>query len=199
MIDKGSNKLIFEKKLINGTSEQWHLKQIIDVNNNTTTLSFLSNNNLFYINKVTDSAGSAVTINWNASGRIGSIVDQNGDTINYVYDTAFNLTTIKYIDAKQVEYQYDGNSYMTRAKDTDTSCIYYTYKPGNPYRVSSVQEYGIKYFNTQNVEVRDPGNNLNFDYGNNATIITDSKGYGNTYTFNNQGNLVSIGDFRKNN
>lgn len=199
MVDKGSNKLIFEKKLINGTSEQWHLKQIIDVNNNTTTLSFLSNNNLFYINKVTDSAGSAVTINWNASGRIGSIVDQNGDTINYVYDTAFNLTTIKYIDGKQVEYQYDGNSYMTRAKDTDTSCIYYTYKPGNPYRVNSVQECGIKYFITQGVEVRDPGNNLNFDYGNNATIITDSKGYGNTYTFNNQGNLVSIGDFRKNN
>lgn len=188
MTDKGSNKLLFEKKVVNG-ADLWHLKEITDASNNKITITFLPNYpNNFYIYKVTDAPGSTLTLSW-ANGNLISIVDQNNKKTSYTYDGNKNLTTITYPDNNKSTYTYNSNFLITSIKNFDNSRIDYGYYNSAPYRVNTVKEY------SSSGEI---GNGLNFTYGSNETVIKDLKGNSNTYTFSNIGHAVSISDFGNN-
>lgn len=185
MTDKGGNKLIFEKRIVNST-ELWHLREIIDSGNRKTTISFIqAYPNNFYIDKITDTAGSEIKFNW-SNFKLDSIVDQDNKVLFYRYDENVNLTNIVYPDSKQATYTYNGSSFLTSVKNVDNSHIDYEYYSNMPYRIKTIREYST---------ANELGNSLSLTYGENTTTFTDNKNNSNTYNFSDLGNITSVVDF----
>lgn len=164
----------------------WFLNEIKDSNGNKITLTLQSD---YYIGvkitKVTDGAGNYLTLNYGE--RLNSITDMAGRVIKYTY-TNGQLTKIEYPDAKVTNYEYGANSLLTKAKNIDNSYLTYEYYSDKANRVKAIKEYST---------AGAIGNTLSITYGNNTTTFTDNKGYKNTYSFNNVGQTISIGDFGK--
>lgn len=69
------------------------LKDIKDLNGNTTTLGYTGTPSMTTLSTVTDSAGNVLTIGYNSGNRINSVTDSSGRTYGMTYSSG-NLVTV---------------------------------------------------------------------------------------------------------
>lgn len=186
--DKGKNESKFEKI---GNLSYWHLKQIKDTNGNTINIDFDTTNSINYnyyiIKRITDGAGDAINLSY-TNGKLSTITDVQGRTINYIYNSNGNLVTIRYPDDKQSSYTYNTNNKLSSVKNIDNAKLEYEYYPEKTSRIKSIKEYS----NSNKL-----GNAIYVNYNNSITTFTDDKGFSNNITFNDWGQAISISDFGK--
>jgi len=113
IIKNGNN--TYTRTFKNGIKQQFdssgRLTAIIDRNNNTTTLSYGSNNLI-----ITDKNNRTTTITF-TDGKITAITDHAGKTYNIGYDTNGMLATISFSGNVLWQYTYDSSGRMTGRKD----------------------------------------------------------------------------------
>jgi YD repeat-containing protein len=98
-----------------------YLTQIIDRNNNTTTLTYDASNRLM---QVTDAAGRSLTFNYltSTSKQVLTVQDSVGVIATYAYDGNSRLTRVSYPDTF-IGYNYDGNSLLTSVVDANSKVL----------------------------------------------------------------------------
>lgn len=165
--DKSDQKLIF--------NEAGYLVKVKDSNSNTLTITYADDK----ISKITDGAGKVLTLAYDTSGNLASVVSPDG-TKTFTY-TNGDLTTITDIDSKTVTFTYSSHL-LTKAQNIDGYSMNYTYTSSVPAKVASVAE---KSGSTA-------GQSITIAYDDNTTTFTDHLGRSEFYTFNNAGNTTTI-------
>ncbi len=151
-----------------------------------------------------DSNGNALSVNYNSSGQVASIVDganrttalsysggrlasidsPDGLDVRFGYDSAGRLTGITYADSKASSYTYDADGNLTAVENYDGYKVQYGYTSAAPYRVIRIAEYAGS----------TAGGSLAISHGWNSTSFTDNAGRKSIYQFNNHGQTVAIRD-----
>lgn len=181
----GSYTIRDEKDNIMNFSVSGLLTSIKDSNGNTLTIGYTGNN----ITSVTDGAGRKTVLEVdNATKKLNAIVDPSGRRTSLYYNTASQLDYIIYPDGVVTDFEYfEGNNHMKNVKNFDNTKITYQYTPVQPYRIKKVLE--------TNSAAGTLGKELNVDYKDNTTVLTDHEGRKTTYQFNDYGNTVGILDY----
>lgn len=145
------------------------LIDIVDNNGNTISLTYTGN----YLTKVTDSSGRALTLTYDAAGRIVSITDPIGRTIRYTYDEKGNL--IRFSDAMggEFSYTYDEKHRMTSITNPRGSTMHNIYDADG--RVTSQSNAMAAVYS------------YNYDIDKRMTTETDPLGRKHIYTFDTRG------------
>ena len=170
---------------------QGRLDKIVDTNNNTTTISYLTDGN---INSITDASGRQVIFSY-LSGKLYRITGNDITTVEYAY-SGNNLTAFRFLDAtgailQQTIYGYDVNNFMISITDGEgnvTGLTYYTVAPlgrrvktiENKLTISGVQQSLITNYSYQ----------ISTDGV--ITAITDPKDYVTEYETNNMGEVIRV-------
>lgn len=165
-------------------NDRWQLYEIEDANKEKITINFDGSGN---ITSVIDASGATLYLEYN-NGKLTAIKDLDGRRTEYFYNGNGNLVQIKYPDGKSSWYEYDYLNLLTKAQNIDNSYFLYDYYRQKVNRVKNIKQYGNN---------NEEGASLEINYENNTTKFTNEEGYTNVYTFNNSGKNISIGDFGK--
>ncbi len=135
---------------------------------------------------LTDGAGRVTTLGYDNNGVLLSITDPSDRSTWFSYDTQSyqKLIRITYPDGKVTNFTYDSNYRLTEATNFDGTKLTYNYYSNSPNRVKKVVESNGDLI----------GEELNFEYGNNVTTMTNYNGRKNIYQFNNSGKTVCVLD-----
>lgn len=167
--DKFGNYKVFSK-----IGNIYYLTKIVDLNNNQIIISYIDTK----ISSITDANGQQISINYQDSSiTITSPVNTSVLTLNNN-----KLTKIE-DNFGTVFINYNSNNIINLITDINGKKIGLEYYEMIPYRVKKVLEYSTS---------NEVGKTLSFNYGFEATQVTNNKGICNTYTFNESGNTVSI-------
>ena len=177
----GSTKTIQDKignqLIFNGAGQ---LYQVKDCNGNTLTINYNSSGQ---ISTIVDGANRTTTLSY-TNGKLASIDSPDGLDLSYNYNSAGRLTGITYADNKQSAYTYDANGNLVVAQNHDGYKVEYGYTGAAPYRVVNICEYAGS----------TEGGSLTISHGWNSTTFTDNQDRKSIYQFNNHGQTVSIRD-----
>jgi RHS repeat-associated protein len=169
---------------IPGFSNLAGLAAITDRNGNTVTLT--RGTGLFdrRILQITEPAGRAFTLTYDASNRIASVTDPIGRVVQYAYDAQGRLDTVTDPAGGTTSYTYDANhriltitdprniTFLTNEYDTNGRVIRQTQADGGGWQFAYALEGTVV---TQ-------------------TTLTDPRGNPTTYRFNSQGFTLSTTD-----
>lgn len=97
------------------------LTEILDRNNNATTLTYDSNGRL---TTVTDAAGRHLYYSYGPSTfLVSSVTSDFGESVSYSYDSQGRLSQVTEPDGSIFSYQYDSNSFITAVLDANGKVI----------------------------------------------------------------------------
>ena len=116
---------------------------------------------------VTDKNGT-ITRTYDKLNRVEKYIDVNGNTTEYGYDEAGNLTALKYPDGKTVSYLYYENGKLESVTDWEGRKTIYTYKENG--RLDSI--------------TRPDGSKEVYNYDDNGQVLTVTNSYANGNTIN---------------
>lgn len=193
--DEDGLELIIEKETLN-----YYMKE-----KSGNIKTFVINNNIGYLSKITNSALEEIMIQYDNLNRIISINDSlsNNISISYNENPSYIFVTnpdgtstkITYINNSITEIDfYTSNSFMSmiyqstnhlisNITDVNGKRIEYQYYEESPYKLKKVTEYGLN---------NSVGNSYTSKYDFNSTSIIDSNSRTETITFNNYGNPKSV-------
>lgn len=168
MVDKNSNKMIFEKN-----NEIFYLTKIIDANENSVIITY--NNDK--ISKVKDRSNQEIIITYN-NDTINIVTPEGDILINYSNNKPISIQNIN----GTIYIEYNENNVISSIEDITKIKMKYLYYPKRPYKIKCVQQYGV------NGVI---GKTLDLEYGFNSTTLKDNKNRYETLIFNHSGNLLS--------
>jgi RHS repeat-associated protein len=138
--------------------------------------------NDYKLTEITDPVGRQVTLNYNAKGRLSSIADWAGRTINYGYDENDNLVsitspvTVDFPSGLTTTYAYYDNHNLKSITDAKT------------------QEYLFNVYNDQDrvsSQISGTGTfTFTYDDENSKVTVLNRKGYKTDYFLNDSGNIT---------
>ena len=169
MTDKYGNKKIFTN-----FGNIYYLTQILDLSGKTIDIIY-SNNKIV---KITDGSNNEINILYETN-KISIVSSIKTVVLNFTNDFLTNV--VDEIDNCNIT--YDTNGILSTISDINNKKITLEYYVVKPYKLKKISEYSQD--NTL-------GNQLEFKYSFNSTIITNESGTLTTYTFNEFGNTVSI-------
>ncbi|MFJ3539051.1 FG-GAP-like repeat-containing protein [Streptomyces sp. NPDC090109] len=114
---------------------------------------------------ILDRSGQGLTLTY-AGGRLASVSDALGRTVEFTLDTAGLLTSVKLPDSTTVTYEYT-NGLLTSAKDPSGAATHYTYNADK--RVETVTGRG--------------GGKVTNTYDTSGRVVSQQDGSGKTTTF----------------
>ena len=113
-------------------SPVYRLTQIIDRNNNTTTLLYANGN----LTQITDTYGRSLTLAYTSRNKLAAITDPLGRTTRLTYDsTGTQLIRITDPGGKSVQYSYNDLFQIIRKTDKDGRRFTYIYDQGKPVAI----------------------------------------------------------------
>ena len=187
-----------------------YLRFIEDLDGNKVTIEYEPNASQNYIDYITDATGARIDIVYKQDAslsRILEIKDTAGRSIHYDYDSAGNLSAIRYPDGKKTTFTYDGSHRLLTVTGPEGYGIRYEYTQDfRIWRVSKITEFGenqtvgqemkISYENGNTTIFEEPGLDgelsqtadnqkmtYHFDNMGRPTDILDSDGCANTYEY----------------
>jgi len=155
---------------------------------------------------ITDALGHVTQItSYNADGQPTGIVDPNGLTTTLAYDARQRLTS-RSVGGETTTYTYDGVGQLIKVTLPDGSFLSYTYDAA--HRLTGMQDNlgnSVAYTldamgNRTQEQVFDPANNLAQTRSrvySNLNLLTQQIGAANqttAYTYDNQGNVITVTD-----
>jgi RHS repeat-associated protein len=125
---------------------------------------------------ITEKDGTKV--NFNTSGKISSIVDTNGNTLNFTYDTGGKLTVIKDASGRSTTIAYGTNGFVSSVTDPANRTTIYNYDTaGNLTKIT------------------DPAGNsttLSYDTDHNIKSTTDARSITTTVNYDTSDRVQSV-------
>lgn len=177
-----------------------YLRFIEDLDGNKVTIEYEPNASQNYIDYITDATGARIDIVYKQDAslsRILEIKDTAGRSIHYDYDSAGNLSAIRYPDGKKTTFTYDGSHRLLTVTGPEGYGIRYEYTQDfRIWRVSKITEFG---------ENQTVGQEMKLSYENGNTTIFEEPGLDGelsqtadnqkmTYHFDNMGRPTDILD-----
>lgn len=172
---------------------------------NNSKMTFSKVNDSYYLTSIIDINENSITIEFDSDNRISKISDNNGNNINILYldnqirvSSVDSNTTLNYLDSKLISIQsvngtttfdYNNNGLISNIIDVTGIKINYDYYSHSPYRIKKLTQYGLD--NTL-------GQSFSIEYGFDTTSIINNKGENTTLIFNSYGNLVSKNSLKDN-
>ena len=191
--DKEENQLKFR----NG-----YLVKVCDKNGNTLTVSWAGGR----IMSITDGAGRRTTLSYREDSEgnptyLHEVTSPSGKKKLFGY-TNGNLVKIIDIDGETVNYTYDTNNMLTSAADIDGYAMKYSYYGTQPYRVKKITEYGgstegnsltltYGYNSTKFTDNKNRSEIYRFNNSGNLLHIHDGFGHAASAKYNKDGNHVN--------
>jgi RHS repeat-associated protein len=162
--------------------------------------------------------------NFDATGKLTSLVDENGNTITFAYtanaqsQTGYVLSSITDTQGRVTSFTYDGNAHLTQITDPSGRLYKYSYDAG--FHLTQYTDPAgklTKYAYTAGVltQITDPRNNLvkftydsdnrvltivrgtattRFTYNAGNTVVTDPNGHATTYSYDADRRVTSVVD-----
>ncbi len=168
MTDKNGNKMIFERN-----DEVYYLTKIIDADENCVIIAYSNNK----ISKIKDQSNQEISIIYN-SNTINIVTPEDEIVVNYSDNKPISIQSINGI----LYIEYNENNIISSIEDITKIKMKYFYYPKKPYKIKSVQQYGVN--NTI-------GKTIDLEYGFKSTTLKDDKNRCETLIFNDDGNLLS--------
>ena len=166
------------------------IKYIINKNTGVEKITYLDGDYVT-INKTglvyTSADGSKtkeVKITRDSQGRISSISDFDGKTINYGYDDKGNLTKVTDREGRETNYEYDSDKLSKIKSFGGYFPAKYEYD-NNGRMIAYTDEYRVK-------------TEFNFDEGAKQYVVKDALGNVEIYEYDSQGNITSYTDKENN-
>lgn len=100
------------------------LTKIKDENGNITNYQYDA---LGRLTSIIDAKGNQTTYTYDVNGRLSSITDPKGNTITFQYDDSGRLVKKTYPDGSSEKYEYDANGNLIKKIKPDGKAIIYTY------------------------------------------------------------------------
>ncbi len=170
MKDKNNNQYKFIEN-----DDIWYLSEIKDTNNNTVTINYDINNRIY---EITDANNSSIELTYN-NNQIVVVSPSETVYINYENNKISTIVTPR----GTTTFTYNNYNLIEEITDINSKKIKYEYYETIPYKIKKLSEYSI---------LNNLGKYLEFKYEFSATTVIDEKGKYNTYTFNENGNTVSV-------
>lgn len=153
----------------------YYLTQIEDINNNTITISYDSNNN---ITQIEDINNLQVIITY--SNNLITITSPNSTTtLTYSNNKLSSITK----NNRSTLFTYDSNDVIASITDPTLLKISYEYYDKTPYKMRKVTQYGSDL---------SEGQSFTLEYGNEITNIVDNKSRNETHVFDTSGKLITF-------
>lgn len=172
---------------------------------NNSKMTFSEVNSSYYLTSIIDINKNSITIEFDSDNRISKIIDNNGNNIMISYldnqikvSSIDSTTTLNYLDSRLISiesvngtttFDYDVNGLISNITDVTGIKINYDYYSNSPYRIKKLTQYGLN--NTL-------GQSFSIEYGFDTTNIIDNKGETTTIIFNSYGNLISKNSLKNN-
>ncbi|MDY4079858.1 MAG: DUF6531 domain-containing protein, partial [Clostridium sp.] len=167
------------------------IKYIINKNTGVEKITYLDGDYVT-INKTglvyTSADGSKtkeVKITRDSQGRISSISDFDGKTVNYEYDAKGNLIKVTDREGRETSYTYDSDSKLSGIKGFGGYVPAKYEYDNNGRMIAYTDEYGVK-------------TEFNFDEGAKQYVVKDALGNVEIYEYDSQGNITSYTDKENN-
>lgn len=148
---------------------------------------------------ISDPAGNAITVSYNANGTISRVTDAAGRFTNFAYDANKHCTTITFPDGDTATYTYDASGNLIQTKDRIDNILYYTYD--NIGYMTSIRfldrtttfSYSVEGAWRKSISsITNPtGAITSFTEGENGVEVKDSRGLTSTYTNNSEGQTTT--------
>ena len=159
------------------------------------------------VSTITDSAGRVTTYQYDTTNKyLTSVVDFNGQTISYAYDTGTNATTanallsVTHSDGSHDIYSYDAQGRLADAhRDGGVDDTAFAYNQGQVRVTNGLGNTTVYSFENRGLllQVQNPlGNTVHYTYDGNLNLIKTTDAVGQTYTnnYDNYGNVISSTD-----
>ncbi len=187
------------------TSNQnlYRLNLITDLNNNRVLIVYKAFDS-DKIDYLLDSEGKQIKFKYSTSGKLNTIISNNGETIKFTND-ANKLQFIENSISKiNVKYFYDNELRLSALIDSYGLGYELGYDNNdklisfNKLSMRTTINYGTSDFNIQNLKrindyvLKNELVKISYNYYNKTTSIKDSKGKSLNYVFDNNGNLTTV-------
>ncbi|SEN50187.1 DNRLRE domain-containing protein, partial [Lihuaxuella thermophila] len=163
-----------------------YIWKMIDPNENTTTINYSGALPI----RITDASNRISTITYDANNRISRITDPASRTIEYSYNASGDLISVTKKDAagtslSTVTYEYETNHNLKGFTDPNGNKKTVTYTADDKVQT-------LAYPITVGGSVQTATTTFAYDTVNKLTTVTDPKGTKTLYTHNDYGNVVQI-------
>lgn len=158
------------------------------------------------LGRMDDTFGNYITVSYDSSARISTIIDGAGRVYTFNYNSAGNVSSITNPAEKVVIFTYDGSGNLTKIQYPDVKSTTFSYGSNGLYQVTSpdgtytkmTYKYVANHLYTSSLEYYGSNNVLNSDYDfvyrHNNTVITSNcdNTINHTYQFDNFGKTIGV-------
>lgn len=161
-------------KVFRLNGERLALAEVRDAYGNTLSIQYRGSR----LARIETQNGRFVSVQWNASGRIGRVVDDQDRAVSYVYDERGLLRAVADIGANQWQYEYDESMRLSAATDPQGIPLL-AISSDSSNRAVAVEVLGERYqyrYDQGRTTIRDQANRTTFIRHNRYGIATSVTG-----------------------